>query len=129
MLWPRRSCLGLHGKRLNRLAAEEVCFNHLIHTLWRHTHVFYRNRMHTSNRHNRFQVATPGTANTPKGNIYGYQLSPVDGIVPRTLAIQEEQYMPGLDFVGGYGRRAHGFSCSIINGYDTACDSLKKIGR
>jgi len=78
-------------------------------------------------------IATPATfvryENTPKGNIYGYQLSPVDGIVPRTLAIQEEQYMPGLDFVGGYGRRAHGFSCSIINGYDTACDSLKKIGR
>ncbi len=79
------------------------------------------------------EIATPATyaryGGAPKGTVYGYEMTPVDGIVPRTLAIQEEQYIPGLDFVGGYGRRSLGFCCSIINGYNTACDTLKKFGR
>ncbi|MDR2672673.1 MAG: FAD-binding protein [Coriobacteriales bacterium] len=78
------------------------------------------------------EISTPATyvhySATPKGNIYGYEMTVVDGIVPRTLAIHEEQYVPGLDFVGGYGRRAHGFSSSITNGYDTAVDTLKQLG-
>lgn len=78
------------------------------------------------------EIATPATyaryGSAPKGTVYGYEMTPVDGIVPRTLAIQEEQYIPGLDFVGGYGRRSLGYCCCIINGYNTACDTLKKLG-
>jgi prolycopene isomerase len=79
------------------------------------------------------EMATPATyvrySGTPKGNIYGYEMIPLDGIVPRTLAMEEEQFVPGLDFVGGYGRRAHGFCCAITNGHDTALDTIKKLGR
>jgi prolycopene isomerase len=79
------------------------------------------------------EISTPATyvrySATPKGNIYGYEMTVVDGIVPRTLAIHDEQYIDGLDFVGGFGRRAHGFCSSMTNGYDTAIDTLRKLGR
>lgn len=79
------------------------------------------------------EIATPATyvryAGVPKGNVYCYEITPEDGIVPRTLAMQEEQFIPGLDIVGGFGRRAHGFSSSITNGHETALDTLKKLGR
>jgi prolycopene isomerase len=79
------------------------------------------------------EVATPATfhryGSNPKGNTYCYEMSVVDGIVPRMLALEEEQFIPGLDFVGAYGRRALGYSCSITNGHDTAMDTLKKLGR
>ncbi|MDR1358593.1 MAG: NAD(P)/FAD-dependent oxidoreductase [Coriobacteriales bacterium] len=78
------------------------------------------------------EIATPATyvhySGTPFGNIYGYEMTVLDGIVPRTLRIHDEQYVPGLDFVGGFGRRAHGFCSSITNGYDTARDTLKILG-
>jgi prolycopene isomerase len=78
------------------------------------------------------EMATPATyirySGVPKGNIYCYEMSVVDGIVPRTLAIAEEQFMPGLDIVGGFGRRAFGYCSSITNGFDVAADTLKKLG-
>jgi prolycopene isomerase len=79
------------------------------------------------------EIASPATflryATNPKGNVYCYEITPVDGVVTRTLAMQEEQFVPGLDFVGAYGRRALGYSSSITNGHDTALDTFKKLGR
>jgi prolycopene isomerase len=79
------------------------------------------------------EVSTPATYarynGSPKGNVYGYEITAVDGIVLRSLTLAEEQYIPGLDFVGAYGRRAHGYCSSIMNGHETALDSIKKLGR
>ena len=36
--------------------------------------------------------------------------------MPRTLAQEKERYIPGLDFVGSAGFRAHGYSCTAIDG-------------
>jgi prolycopene isomerase len=68
-------------------------------------------------------------SSTPLGNIYGYEVSPVDGAVLRTLLVDEEQYIPGLDFVGTYGRRCHSFGCGIVNGLEVTKDTLKKLGK
>jgi prolycopene isomerase len=79
------------------------------------------------------EVLTPasyaGYTGTPKGNIYGYEISTLDGIVMRSLSMEAEQFIPGLDFVGAYGRRAHGYCSSMMNGHETALDSIKKLGR
>jgi prolycopene isomerase len=77
------------------------------------------------------EVATPATyvryTGVPKGNVYAYEMTVVDGIVPRVNNKDAEQYIKGLDFVGGFGRRAFGFCSSITNGFDTAEDTLLKL--
>jgi prolycopene isomerase len=77
-------------------------------------------------------IATPATfarySNAFRGNIYGYTCTALDGAVPRKLRAEEERYIPGLDFVGSAGVRAHGYSSVITNGYDVAGDALEKMG-
>ncbi len=77
-------------------------------------------------------IATPATftryANAFRGNIYGYPCTAVDGAVTRVLRAEEERYIPGLDFVGSAGIRAHGYSSVITNGYDIAGVALEKLG-
>ncbi|MDR3172781.1 MAG: FAD-dependent oxidoreductase [Treponema sp.] len=78
-------------------------------------------------------MITPATyaryTGTPKGNVFGYEVSPTDGISIRMLSMAKEQFIPGLDFVGAYSRRSHGFCCCIMNGHETALDSIKKLGK
>lgn len=77
-------------------------------------------------------IATPATftryCEAFKGNIYGYVCSAIDGAVPRTLAQEKERYIPGLDFVGSAGYRAHGYSSAMTNGYQVAKVVLEKLG-
>ncbi len=77
-------------------------------------------------------IATPATftryTDAFRGNIYGYVCSAIDGAVPRTLAQEEERYIPGLDFIGGAGYRAHGYSSAMTNGYAVAGVVLSKLG-
>ena len=77
-------------------------------------------------------IATPATftryTEAFRGNIYGYVCSAIDGAVPRTLAQEKERYIPGLDFVGSAGYRAHGYSSVITNGYQVANVVLAKLG-
>ena len=77
-------------------------------------------------------IATPATfarySNAFRGNIYGYTCTALDGAVPRKLRAEEERYIPGLDFVGSAGVRAHGYSSVITNGYDVAGEALEKMG-
>lgn len=78
-------------------------------------------------------IATPATFNhytgAPYGNIYGYVCSAVDGAVPRMLQQEEERFIPGLDFIGGAGIRAHGYSSVITNGYTCAGVALAKLAK
>ena len=77
-------------------------------------------------------IATPATftryTEAFRGNIYGYVCSAIDGAVPRTLAQEKERYIPGLDFVGSAGYRAHGYSSVMTNGYQVAGIVLAKLG-
>ena len=77
-------------------------------------------------------IATPVTftryAEAFRGNIYGYVCSAIDGAVPRTMYQEEERFIPGLDFVGSAGFRAHGYSSVMTNGYQVAQVVLAKLG-
>lgn len=77
-------------------------------------------------------IATPVTfsryAEAFRGNIYGYACTAIDGAVPRTLAQEKERYIPGLDFIGSAGYRAHGYSSVMTNGYQVANVVLAKLG-
>ena len=48
--------------------------------------------------------------------------------VPRTLAQEKDRFIPGIDFVGSAGFRAHGYSSVITNGYQVAGVVLSKLG-
>ena len=77
-------------------------------------------------------MATPATftryAESFRGNIYGYTCTAIDGAVPRTMNQEKERYIPGLDFVGSAGFRAHGYSSVMTNGYQAANVVLAKLG-
>ena len=77
-------------------------------------------------------IATPATftryAEAFRGNIYGYVCSAIDGAVPRTMGQEAERFIPGLDFVGSAGFRAHGYSSVMTNGYQVAQVVLAKLG-
>lgn len=68
------------------------------------------------------EIATPVTfANINRkynGSIYGYECEVLDSLIPKTMTIQDEDENPihGLSFVGGFGRRSHGFSASYMSG-------------
>lgn len=77
-------------------------------------------------------VATPSTftryTEAFRGNIYGYVCTALDGAVPRTMNQEQERFIPGLDFVGSAGFRAHGYSSVMTNGYQVANVVLAKLG-
>jgi prolycopene isomerase len=68
------------------------------------------------------EIATPVTfANINRkynGSIYGYECEVLDSLIPKTMTMQDEDENPvkGLCFVGGFGRRSHGFSASYMSG-------------
>jgi prolycopene isomerase len=66
------------------------------------------------------EVATPVTyarhAGTHGGTIYGYQPDNWDSLVPRMMAMDDEKYIKGLEFGGGYAFRCHGYSSSLMSG-------------
>lgn len=78
------------------------------------------------------EIATPATFNrytgALRGNIYGYECDAIDGVVPRALRAEAERYIPGFDFIGSAGFRAHGYSSVITNGYQAAEIALRKMG-
>ncbi len=78
------------------------------------------------------EMASPSTFNrytgALRGNIYGYECDAIDGAVTRTLRQEQERYIPGLDFIGSAGYRAHGYSSVIVNGYQAAGVALAKMG-
>ncbi|MBF9014338.1 MULTISPECIES: NAD(P)/FAD-dependent oxidoreductase [unclassified Oceanispirochaeta] len=78
------------------------------------------------------EVATPQTfaryTGAWNGLVYGYEPEPWDGIIPRVLGKEKENYFKGLVFCGGYSYRAHGYSSSILSGKAAAEDILSSRG-
>lgn len=66
------------------------------------------------------EVAAPETfaryTDAYDGIVYGYEPEPWDGIVPRVLSQDKENYLKGLEFCGGFAFRCHGYGSSIMSG-------------
>ena len=71
-----------------------------------------------------FEVATPSTFNnftgTYGGSIYGYQAPVWDSVMPRLLSLQQDAYIKGIRFTGGYAAKLHGYASSLSSGDTTA---------
>ena len=78
-----------------------------------------------------FEVATPQTfarySRTYNGIIYGYEPESWDSVVPRMMMMNDHYYIEGLEFAGGFGRRAHGYSSAINDGELAALFVLNKL--
>jgi phytoene dehydrogenase-like protein len=77
------------------------------------------------------EVAAPGTfaryTGTYNGIIYGYEPEPWDSIIPRIASIQDEKYIDGLYFAGGFSFRALGYSSALMSGQMTANLTLREM--
>jgi prolycopene isomerase len=66
------------------------------------------------------EIATPQTwaryTGTYNGIIYGYEPDPWDSLIPRMMTMEEEFYIKGLKFCGGFSFQSHGYSTSLISG-------------
>ncbi|MCL1847000.1 MAG: NAD(P)/FAD-dependent oxidoreductase [Coriobacteriia bacterium] len=67
-----------------------------------------------------FEVATPSTFNnytgTYGGSIYGYQAPVWDSVMPRLQSLKQDTYIKGIQFVGGYAAKLHGYASSLSSG-------------
>ncbi|MBN1532979.1 MAG: NAD(P)/FAD-dependent oxidoreductase [Spirochaetes bacterium] len=77
------------------------------------------------------EVAAPGTyaryTGTYDGIIYGYEPESWDSIIPRIASIQDEKYIDGLYFAGGFSFRALGYSSALMSGQMTANLTLREM--
>jgi len=77
------------------------------------------------------EVATPETfaryTKAYNGNVYGYEPESWDSLVPRLMMMNDHNYIEGLEFAGGHGRRAHGYSSALKDGEMAALFVLQKL--
>lgn len=66
------------------------------------------------------EAATPVTfahyTGAFNGSVYGYEPIPWDSILPRLMCLNDEKYIEGLEFAGGFAVRCHGYSSSLQSG-------------
>lgn len=77
------------------------------------------------------EIAAPQTFSRYTGSyngiVYGYEPEPWDGIVPRAMAQDKENYIEGLEFCGGFSYRCHGYGSSIMSGKSAAERTCRKM--
>ena len=77
------------------------------------------------------EVASPITyaryTGTHGGTIYGYEPESWDSLIPRMMAMSEEERFKGLKFCGGYAFRCHGYSSSFMSGQTAALLTLRDL--
>lgn len=77
------------------------------------------------------EIATPSTfAHYTKafnGSVYGYEPGPWDSILPRLMCMNDENYIEGLQFSGGFAVRCHGYSSSLMSGEMAALLTYKRF--
>jgi phytoene dehydrogenase-like protein len=75
------------------------------------------------------EVATPVTfanyTGAYNGSIYGYEPVPWDSILPRMMCMNDEKYIKGLEFAGGFAFRCHGYSSTLMSGETAALLTYK----
>lgn len=64
---------------------------------------------------------------TPNGCIYGYQGLPWDNLLSRTMTFEQERYIKGLRFCGGFTTRMDGYSSAYATGATTGRMTVKDI--
>ena len=77
------------------------------------------------------EVATPQTISrftkAYNGVVYGYEPDSWDSIVPRLAMMNDDKHIEGLEFCGGHGKRAHGYSSSLKDGQTAALLTLQDL--
>ncbi len=77
------------------------------------------------------EVATPATfagyTGAYNGSVYGYEPVPWDSIVPRMMTMNDEKYIGGLEFAGGFAFRCHGYSSSLQSGETAALLTFRDL--
>ncbi len=77
------------------------------------------------------EIATPVTfaryGGHPDGAIYGYLAEGLDNLLPRMMNEEQEIFIKGLRFCGGFGSRLSGYSSSYINGEQEALKTLGEM--
>lgn len=77
------------------------------------------------------EVATPETfsryTRTYNGIVYGYEPESWDSLIPRLMMMGEHNYIKGLEFAGGFGRRCHGYSSALKDGEIAALLVLNEL--
>jgi phytoene dehydrogenase-like protein len=77
------------------------------------------------------EVATPQTlthfTGAYKGSAYGYESDPWDSFIPRLIAMNEEHYINGLEFCGGYSAQGVSYTNSLLSGQIAAYLTLNKL--
>jgi prolycopene isomerase len=70
------------------------------------------------------EVATPVTfadyTGAYNGSVYGYEPVAWDSVLPRMMCMDDEKYIKGLEFAGGFAFRCHGYSSSLQSGETAA---------
>ena len=84
------------------------------------------------NRQQELVTASPVTlaryVGTPQGNCYGYAVPMWDGMLPRTMSGEKEDYtIKGLRFCGGHGTQMDGYSQAYLSGREVARYTLKDM--
>lgn len=79
------------------------------------------------------EVATPETfaryTGAHDGIVYGYEPEPWDSIIPRAISVENEDYIKGLTFCGGFSVRCHGYGSSILSGKAAAERMIKQMDK
>jgi prolycopene isomerase len=78
------------------------------------------------------EVATPVTfaryTGAFDGGIYGYEPDVWDSVPARIMHLQNERFVKGLEFAGGFALMGHGYSPSLLSGRAAALATLAQLG-
>lgn len=77
------------------------------------------------------EIATPVTfaryTGHPDGVIYGFQAKGYDNFLSRIACEEEEEFIEGLKFCGGFGSRLSGYHATYLNGEDVALKVYEEL--
>lgn len=79
------------------------------------------------------EIATPITCarytRSYNGIVYGYELESWDSVLTRFMSMFNDIYIEGLEFCGGFWRRGHGYSSTLVSGNLAAAMTLAKLNK
>ena len=79
------------------------------------------------------EIATPITCarytRSYNGIVYGYELESWDSVLTRFMSMFNDIYIEGLEFCGGFWRRGHGYSSTLVSGNLAAAMTIAKLNK
>ncbi len=61
------------------------------------------------------------------GTVYGYEVQPWDGIIPRVLSKGKDRFFKNMEFCGGNSFRAFGYASTVLSGVSAAETTTKEL--